>query len=137
MPARRIMTTVLLAALFLTVVLPAGVALGATTTVTAKVTLKGSSAYPTVRGEAKWKSKASERELEVQIQGAKKLKGKKLTVRIDGKIVGYMNVTSLGTARLYRNTTRGARVPTVVINKLCTVRTASGTLVASGRLRLI
>ncbi len=137
MSVRRIVTAALLGTVLLTVVMPTSAALGKATETIARATLKGSSVYPTVKGAAKWKSKSGERELEVQIQGAKRLRGKKLTVRIDGKFVGYMTVTSLGTGRLYRNTARGARVPTVAVNKLCTIRTASGTLVASGRLRLI
>ena len=42
--------------------------------------LSGSAAFPAVNGEAKWKSKDGERELEVQIEDAKKLAGKRLTV---------------------------------------------------------
>jgi hypothetical protein len=40
-----------------------------------------------VNGEAKWKSKEGERELEVQIEDAKKLAGKRLAVRIGGTLV--------------------------------------------------
>ena len=46
-----------------------------------RAALSGSTAFPAVNGEAKWKAKEGERELEVQIEDAKTLAGKRLTVR--------------------------------------------------------
>ena len=95
--------------------------------------LSGSAAFPAVNGEAKWKAKGGERELEVQIQDAKRLAGKRLTVRIGGKVMGHMRVSALGRARLVKGTQAGQSVPTSVTGKGVRITTAGGALVASGR----
>ena len=97
-----------------------------------RATLTGTTAFSAVNGEAKWKSKGGERELEIQIEDAKKLAGKTLTVRIGGKAVGAMKVSALGRARLVRNTEAGQSVPTSVAGKRVRITTAAGKLVASG-----
>ena len=98
-----------------------------------RAALSGSAAYPGVSGAAKWKSKEGERELEAQIEGAKKLAGKQLAVRIGGKLVGHMKVNALGRARLVKSTQTGQSVPASVAGKAVKIRTSAGTLVASGR----
>ena len=98
-----------------------------------KAPLSGSSAFPSVNGEAKWKSKGGERELEIQIQDATKLAGKRLSVRIGGKLVGHMKVSALGRARLVKSTQAGQSVPASVAGKAVKISTAGGSLVASGR----
>jgi len=98
-----------------------------------RAALSGSTTYPTVKGEAKWTKKDTQRELEVQIENAKKLKGKRLAVRIGGALVGFMRVNDLGRARLVRRTEAGQAVPTAIVGKAVKVRTAGGVLVASGR----
>ena len=98
-----------------------------------KAALSGSSAFPGVNGEAKWKSKGGERELEIQIQDATKLAGKRLSVRIGGKLVGHMKVSALGRARLVKSTQAGQSVPASVAGKAVKISTAGGSLVASGR----
>ena len=103
------------------------------TAVIKRAALSGSTAFPSVNGEAKWKSKAGERELEVQIQGATKLAGKRLAVRIGGKLVGHMKVSALGRARLVKSTQAGQSVPASVAGKAVKIRTSAGALVASGR----
>lgn len=95
--------------------------------------LSGSAAFPAVNGEAKWKAKDGERELEVQIEDAKRLAGKRLTVRIGGKVMGHMRVSALGRARLVRDTQAGQSVPTSVTGKGVRIRTAGGSLVAGGK----
>ena len=101
--------------------------------VSKRAALSGSAAYPGVKGEAKWRSKEGERELEVQIEDAKKLAGKQLAVRIDGKLMGYMKVNALGRARLVKSTQAGQSIPASVEGKAVNIRTSAGTLVASGR----
>ena len=97
-----------------------------------RAALSGSAAFPGVNGEAKWKSKEGERELEVQIEDAKKLAGKRLAVRIDGKLMGHMTVNALGRARLVKSTQAGQSVPASVAGKTVKIRTSAGALVASG-----
>ncbi len=103
------------------------------TAVIHRAILKGSTAYPAVNGEAKWKSKEGERELEVQIEDATRLAGKRLAVRIGGTLVGHMRVSALGRARLVKSTQAGQSVPRSVLDKAVKIRTSAGVLVASGR----
>ena len=103
------------------------------TAVIKRAALSGSTAFPGVNGEAKWKSKEGERELEIQIQDAKKLVGKQLTVRIGGKVVGHMKVSALGRARLVKSTQAGQSVPASIAGKAVKIKTSGGRLVASGR----
>jgi hypothetical protein len=98
-----------------------------------RASLSGSSAYSAVNGEAKWKAKSGERELEIQLEDAKALVGKRLAVRIGGKLVGHMKVNTLGRARLEKSTEAGQSVQASVAGKAVKVRTGGGTLVASGR----
>ena len=123
----------LLIALMLAVLVAAQPVRAKSTAVTKRAALSGSSAFSGVSGEAKWTSKSGERELEVQIQDATKLAGKRLTVRIGGTVVGHMKVTALGQARLVKRTQAGQSVPTSVAGKAVKIRTSSGMLVASGR----
>lgn len=98
-----------------------------------RAALSGSSTFSAVNGEAKWKTKGGERELEIQIEDAKALSGKRLAVRIGGKLIGHMRVSALGRARLVKSTEAGQSVPTSVTGKAVKVATGGGTLVASGR----
>jgi hypothetical protein len=98
-----------------------------------RAALSGSSTFSAVNGEAKWKAKGGERELEIQIEDAKALSGKRLTVRIGGRLVGHMKVSALGRARLVKSTEAGQSVPTSVTGKAVRVTTGGGTPVASGR----
>jgi hypothetical protein len=98
-----------------------------------RAALSGSTAFPAVNGEAKWTAKGGERELEIQLEDAKALKGKRLTVRIGSTTVGHMTVSALGRARLVRATEAGQRVPASVSGKAVRISTAGGALVASGR----
>jgi hypothetical protein len=124
-------TGLLVATLFLVLVSAAPVQAKSAATIK-RATLAGTTAFPAVNGEAKWKSKGGERELEIQIEDAKKLAGKTLTVRIGGKAVGAMKVSALGRARLVRNTEAGQSVPASVAGKRVRVTTAAGKLVAAG-----
>lgn len=98
-------------------------------------TLTGSSAFPQVNGTAKFKSDRDQRELEVQIQDANALIGKRLRVIIDGTAVGTMKVNSLGNATLRRDTEKGQTVPIVNPGSVIKVKERAadgGLLVASG-----
>ena len=122
----------LLALLLVTLASAAPVSAKSTATIK-RAPLSGSAAFPAVNGEAKWKTKDGERELEVQIEDAKRLAGKRLTVVIGGKVVGHMRVSALGRARLVRDTQAGQNVPASVTGKGVRIRTAGGALVASGK----
>ena len=124
---------VLLVAMLLATLLVAQPVRAASATAIKKTALSGSNAYSGVRGEAKWKSSGGQRELEVEIEGAQNLAGKRLAVRIGGKLVGHLNVSALGRARFEKHTEKGQRVPSSVAGKAIKVSTSAGALVASGR----
>lgn len=123
----------LLAAVVWAALVVAGPAEAKSVKIIKRAALSGAASFPAVNGEAKWAAKGGERELEVQIEDAKALKGKRLTVRIGGRVVGHMRVTTLGRARLVKATEAGQSVPQSVTGKAVRITTAGGTLVASGR----
>jgi len=110
-------------------------ALVAVPTVSAKTnvhtaTLNGSSAFPAVHGSAKFGVDDGVRELEAEIQDAKRLAGKTLAIRVSGVLVGHMTVSSLGNASFHK---RSNSLPAVTSGTPIRIRKADGTLVASGR----
>lgn len=123
----------LFAALFYTTI--ARIAGAKSTQIIHRAALKGSRTYPAVTGEAKWKAKNGQRELEVQIDNANPLKDKRLAVGVGGKLIGFVRVNDLGRARLVRRTEAGQAVPTSVVGKAMKVRTAGrlALLVAAAR----
>ena len=123
----------LLVAMMLAVLVAAQPVHAKSTAVIKRAALSGSTAFPGVNGEAKWKSKGGERELEIQIQDATALAGKQLTVRIGGTVVGHMKVSALGRARLVKSTQAGQSVPASIAGKAVRIKTGGGKLVASGR----
>jgi hypothetical protein len=86
-----------------------------------------------VSGKATFSKEAGQRELEVEIEHAKSLHGKRLTVFVGGKKIGTMVVGQLGNARLDRSTQRGQAVPNVTAGTGVSVHTAAGAAVAKGR----
>jgi len=101
------------------------------TKLTAKLT--ATSAFPAVSGKATFTREAGKRELEVEIEHARALRGKRLTVFVAGKRIGTMVVGQLGNARLDRSTQRGQAVPSIAAGTRLSVHTAAGAAVAKGR----
>ena len=110
---------------------PAAQAQGGGTKLTAKLT--GTKAFPGVSGKATFKRESGQRELEVEIEHARSLHGKRLTVFVGGNKIGTMVVGQLGNARLDRSTQRGQAVPSIKAGTRLSVHTATGTAVAKGR----
>jgi uncharacterized protein (DUF2141 family) len=110
---------------------PAAQAQAGGTKLTAKLT--GTKAFPGVSGKATFKRESGQRELEVEIEHAKSLHGKRLAVFVGGKKIGTMVVGQLGNARLDRSTQRGQSVPLVTAGTGVSVHTAAGAAVAKGR----
>jgi hypothetical protein len=96
-------------------------------------TLTGTTAFPAVTGKAKFTHGAGKRELEVQIEHARPLAGRRLTVFVAGTKIGTMVVGKLGNAHLNRSTELGQAVPSVTAGSGASVRTAAGAIVAKGR----
>ena len=110
---------------------PAAQAQGGGTKRTAK--LAGTKAFPAVSGKATFSREGAKRELEVEIEHAQSLRGKRLVVFVGGKKIGTMLVGQLGNARLDRSTQRGQAVPVVTAGTGVSVHTAAGGAVAKGR----
>jgi len=126
-------TTVIVAGLLVAAALFVAAPLAGAATNIHTASLKGSAAFPAVKGKAKFGIDDGVRQLEVQIENANRLKGARLKVRIHGALAGSMRVNSFGHARLRVS---GAGVTAVHTGSKIAVRRASnGRLVASGTFR--
>ena len=125
---RALVALTLMAALAATLT-PAAQAQG--TKITAK--LNGTTAFPAVSGKATFSREAGRRELEVEIEHARALRGRRLVLFVAGRKIGTMLVGQLGNARLDRSTQRGQAVPSITAGTRLSVHTAAGAAVAKGR----
>jgi hypothetical protein len=125
----RALVALTLAAALATALTPAAQAKGSK--ITAKLT--GTSAFPAVSGKATFSRENGRRELEVEVEHARALRGKRLTLFVAGRKIGTMVVGQLGNARLDRSTQRGQAVPSIAAGTRLSVHTAAGTSVAKGR----
>jgi hypothetical protein len=96
------------------------------------ITLKGGPKFPNAKGKAKYKVDGSEREFQVEVENAKALAGKTLSVYVNGVKIGSFKVNNLGAGGLNRNTDKGQSVPTIIPGTPVKVRTPAGFLVVSG-----
>lgn len=110
---------------------PAAQAKGGGTRITAR--LAGTNAFPAVSGKATFSREGGRRELEVEVEHARALRGKRLTLFVAGRKIGTMVVGRLGNARLDRSTQRGQAVPKITAGTRLSIHTAAGTTVAKGR----
>jgi hypothetical protein len=114
--------------LALAVAVPAALAAGGGT----RITLKPAKAYPAAKGSAKYKAKAGERELQVEVEHIRRLAGRRVVIAVAGVRLGAARVSALGAAQINRNTERGQRVPQVSAGTVMKVLTAGGATVVSG-----
>ena len=96
------------------------------------IQLRGSAQYPNANGKAKYKNEGGEREFEVELEDARALRGKTLTVYANGAKVGTFRVNNLGNGRLERNSDLGQNVPNIHAGSPVQIKTAAGVLVVSG-----
>ena len=96
------------------------------------IQLRGSAQYPNANGKAKYKAEGGEREFEVELEDARALTGKVLTVYANGAKVGTFRVNNLGNGRLERNSDLGQNVPNIHAGSPVQIKTAAGVLVVSG-----
>lgn len=105
-------------------------------TVNWQIGLKHGSAYPTATGAAQYQAQPGQREFQVEVEHILALKGKSVSVCVNGAQVGMAKVSLLGKADLTRNTEIGQAVPAIVHGSSVSVTTApgcTGQLVASGQ----
>jgi hypothetical protein len=115
---------------FAAVLAPAALASGGGTT--RSIALHGSVSFPNATGKAVYKVNGSERELQIEVDHIKVLAGKHINVFVNGNKLASPQVSSLGIARVDRNTDKGQFVPTIKTGSTVRVRTLGGTLIASG-----
>jgi hypothetical protein len=92
-----------------------------------EASLRGSSAYPSVRGHADYES-SRRRHMDVSVWHARRLAGHTVVVYVRGTKVGTMHIWRGGRGHLSRS--RG--VPRCSAGTIIRIRTRSGSLVASG-----
>jgi hypothetical protein len=95
-------------------------------------TLSGSAAYPTANGKATYKvDNNGIREFQAELEDARTLRGKTLSLYVGTVKIGTMRINALGDGRLELV---GATAPVIRASSTPTirVRTAAGALVASG-----
>jgi hypothetical protein len=97
-----------------------------------RIALKPGKAFPAAKGSAKFTVKPGERELQVEVEHIRRLAGRQVVFVVAGAKLGAAKVSTLGTARLNRNSERGQRVPQVKAGTLVKVRTAGDRTVVSG-----
>ena len=93
------------------------------------IALKASSAFPSAKGKAKFKTDG-QRELEIEIEHLRRLAGSRVNFFVNTKRVGSARINGLGAAQVER---RGATFPAVKAGTRISVKTAGGRLIASGR----
>lgn len=107
-------------------------AANAATDVDLHAILSHSKAFPNATGHSDYERGGGQREVEVTVRHIAKLAGKRVSVYVNYKKVGTMLVNRYGVAHREWDTERGQYVPYASAGNPVRVRTASGTLVASG-----
>lgn len=97
-----------------------------------RIALRGSAQYARANGTAKYKNEGGEREFEVELEDARALAGKTVSVYVNGDKVGSFRVNNLGNGHLNRNSDRGQSVPMITAGAMVQIKTAAGVLVVSG-----
>ena len=95
-----------------------------------QITLRPMKAYPHAKGSAQYQAQTGQRELQVEVEHVRSLRGKQVLVYVNGAKIGAARVNSLGKAELSRNTERGQRVPRVSSGTKVMVRTARAAVVS-------
>lgn len=122
---KRSLSALLLVALAaLAVAVPAVLAKGGT-----RIPLRPAKAYPHATGSATFQAKEGQRELEIEVEHIRSLRGKQVLFFVNGTKLGAARVNGLGRATLVRNTELGQRVPQVVAGTKVAVRTSRAVVV--------
>jgi hypothetical protein len=98
--------------------------------------LTASSDFSGARGDSEYEREGTKREVEVTVSGISRLAGQRVGVYVDGRKVGTMRVSTRGRAHREWSTSHGRSVPSARAGSSLRVRTAGGTLIASGTDRL-
>ena len=97
-----------------------------------EIILTGAPSFTSAKGKAKFTVKGGQRELEIEVENLNRIAGQSVGFFVGGASVGTGIVSALGQADLELNTRLGHTVPASVAGLAVAVRTADGTLIASG-----
>lgn len=95
-----------------------------------QVVLRPAKAYPHAKGSAQYQAQTGQRELQVEVEHIRSLKGKQVLFYVNGAKIGAARVSGLGKAELSRNTELGQRVPQVSHGTKVVVRTSQAAVVS-------
>jgi hypothetical protein len=84
--------------------------------------------FPTATGDAKFESKGSERQLEIEVEHIPA--GTEVTFSLGGNAIGTAKANALGEASLKLSTKRGQTVPSTVAGLAVAVSSADGPIVS-------
>ncbi len=105
----------------------------APTTVDWQVRLTSGKAFRRATGSAQYQSQPGQREFQLEVERLRSLVGKRLTISVNGIVIGRAKVSGRGIAEWHGNTELGQSVPVIAHGATVTVWTSNGTLVAAGR----
>ena len=95
-----------------------------------QIALRPAKAYPGARGSAQYQAQTGHRELQVEVEHVRSLRGKQVLFYVNGAKIGAARVSGLGKAELSRNTELGQRVPQVRAGTKVVVRTSRAAVVS-------
>ena len=95
-----------------------------------QIALRPAKAYPGARGSAQYHAQTGHRELQVEVEHVRSLRGKQVLFYVNGAKIGAARVSGLGKAELSRNTELGQRVPQVRAGTKVVVRTSRAAVVS-------
>ena len=95
-----------------------------------QIVLRPAKAYPHAKGSAQYQAQTGQRELQVEVEHIRSLKGKQVLFYVNGAKIGAARVSGLGKAELSRNTELGQRVPQVSHGTKVVVRTSQAAIVS-------
>ncbi len=104
----------------------------AQSTVNQQIPLTPRPAFHRAHGSAQYQAQPGQREFQVEIERLAALAGKSLLVQVNGASVGSMKVSTTGIAQLNRNSELGQHVPAIMHGSTVTVKTKTGTVIATG-----
>ena len=108
-------------------------ALAAASTANRQIPLKASASYPKATGSAQYQAQPGQREIQIEVQHIPSMAGKTVIYSAADITLGHAKVSLVGQADITHNTELRQKVPPISHGSPVTVRTASGTLIVSGR----
>lgn len=103
-----------------------------TTDVEWRISLMPAPQYSFAKAKAEYKDIGGEREFQVEAENLRTLRGRALSIRVNGVVVGRMRINAFGNGRFSRNTDLGQAVPVITAGSKVVIRRSDGVKVFSG-----